>query len=81
MIKSRNFYRNKQLGASLVEYSLLIALIAVVCITVVMELGDKVSCKLMMAGANIQNNPNFVDRLNIFGAQYLCENPSADWGL
>jgi pilus assembly protein Flp/PilA len=41
----RDFTDNRERGASLVEYSLLVALIAVVCIVAVGELGTTVSGK------------------------------------
>jgi pilus assembly protein Flp/PilA len=40
-------------GASLVEYALLVALIAVVCIAAVTSLGGKASSKLNSAGGAI----------------------------
>ncbi len=40
-------------GASLVEYALLVALIAVVCIAAVTLLGDNASSKLNSAGSAI----------------------------
>jgi pilus assembly protein Flp/PilA len=43
-------------GASLVEYALLVALIAVVCIAAVTLLGNKSSSKLSSAGSAIGAN-------------------------
>ncbi|MBW3557430.1 MAG: Flp family type IVb pilin [Actinobacteria bacterium] len=42
-------------GASLVEYALLVALIAVVCILAITFLGNQTSNKLSKLGSNIQN--------------------------
>jgi len=42
-------------GASLVEYALLVALIAVVCIAAITLLGGAASTKLSTAGASIAN--------------------------
>ena len=42
-------------GASLVEYALLVALIAVVCIAAISLLGSSASTKLSTAGASIAN--------------------------
>ncbi len=42
-------------GASLVEYALLVALIAVVCILAITFLGNQTSNKLSRLGSNIQN--------------------------
>ena len=42
-------------GASLVEYALLVALIAVVCIAAVQLLGNNASTKLSSAGSAIGN--------------------------
>lgn len=44
-VTSRDFTDARERGASLVEYSLLVALIAVVCIVAVGELGGEVSGK------------------------------------
>lgn len=41
-------------GASLVEYALLVALIAVVCITAVALIGRSASTKLSQAGSALQ---------------------------
>lgn len=40
----RNFVKDEQ-GAALVEYGILVALIAVVCIVVVATVGNKISAK------------------------------------
>ncbi len=42
-------------GASLVEYALLVALIAVVCIVAITFLGNSTSTKLSTLGSNIEN--------------------------
>ncbi len=42
-------------GASLVEYALLVALIAVVCIVAIQFLGTNASQKLSKVGSNIGN--------------------------
>ncbi len=41
-------------GASLVEYALLVALIAVVCIAAIALIGNSASTKLSVTGASIQ---------------------------
>ena len=41
-------------GASLVEYALLVALIAVVCIAAIALIGNSASSKLSTTGASIQ---------------------------
>jgi pilus assembly protein Flp/PilA len=46
---------NSERGASLVEYALLVALIAVVCIAAVSTLGQSVSSKFSTVGASIAN--------------------------
>lgn len=46
---------NDERGASLVEYALLVALIAVVCIIAITFLGNSTSDKLSNLGSNIQN--------------------------
>jgi pilus assembly protein Flp/PilA len=46
---------NDETGASLVEYALLVALIAVVCILAITFLGRSTSDKLSNLGSNIQN--------------------------
>ena len=43
-------------GASLVEYALLVALIAVVCIAAIALIGNSASSKLSVTGASIQNS-------------------------
>jgi pilus assembly protein Flp/PilA len=45
--------RNEE-GASLVEYALLVALIAVVCIAAVSFIGTKASAKFSSAGSSLQ---------------------------
>jgi pilus assembly protein Flp/PilA len=40
---ARKFFAKKEEGASLVEYGLLVGLIAVVCVTAVAALGTKIS--------------------------------------
>jgi pilus assembly protein Flp/PilA len=49
---SRNFVRDEE-GASLVEYGLLLALIAVVCITAVATLGGSISTMLNSLAGSI----------------------------
>jgi pilus assembly protein Flp/PilA len=49
----RNFVRNEE-GAALVEYGLLIALIAVICVIVVATLGNTVSSKFSAINANFK---------------------------
>lgn len=49
----RKFVRNEE-GAALVEYGLLIALIAVICVIVVAVLGNTVSAKFSAINANVQ---------------------------
>jgi pilus assembly protein Flp/PilA len=46
---------NSETGASLVEYALLVALIAVVCILAITFLGRSTSDKLSNLGSNINN--------------------------
>jgi len=60
MITSFEFVANwlrarfdEERGASLVEYALLVALIAVVCIAAISLLGSNASTKLSTAGASI----------------------------
>jgi len=48
--------RRNERGASLVEYALLVALIAVVCITAVTFLGSSASTKFNGAGEGIEGN-------------------------
>ena len=43
-------------GASLVEYALLVALIAVVCIAAIALIGNSASTKLSVTGASINSN-------------------------
>jgi pilus assembly protein Flp/PilA len=49
----RKFLRNEE-GAALVEYGLLIALIAVICVIVVATLGNTVSAKFSAINANFK---------------------------
>lgn len=49
----QNFWRNED-GASLVEYVLLIALIAVVCVAAVTLLGTNTNAKLTTAAGALQ---------------------------
>lgn len=44
----------KELGASLVEYGLLVALIAVICIAAIRVLGTNVSTKFSQIASGIQ---------------------------
>jgi pilus assembly protein Flp/PilA len=48
-LKSMNAFRKNEEGAALVEYALLVGLIAVVCIVAVTQLGFAVSGKLSSA--------------------------------
>ena len=47
-------FANDERGASLVEYALLVALIAVVCIVAVTLLGQNASAKFSAVGSSIQ---------------------------
>jgi pilus assembly protein Flp/PilA len=47
-------HRDDEKGASLVEYALLVALIAVVCIAAIALIGNSASSKLSTTGASIQ---------------------------
>lgn len=53
--KNLNVENKKQKGASLVEYALLVALIAVVCIAAVTTLGGAASAKFESIGTSINN--------------------------
>lgn len=53
--------RSGERGASLVEYALLVALIAVVCIVSVTFLGNSASGKISGAGVAIDNTTTTVD--------------------
>jgi len=44
-------------GATLVEYALLVALIAVVCIAAIALIGNEASTKFSSVGQQIQNSP------------------------
>jgi len=63
MVTSYNFlasylrarFGDDERGASLVEYALLVALIAVVCISAVMLLGNNASTKFSTVGNSISN--------------------------
>ena len=50
---SHDFKENRERGASLVEYSLLVALIAVVCITAGSTLGTTISDKFTALSTDI----------------------------
>lgn len=50
---SHDFKENRERGASLVEYSLLVALIAVACITAVSNLGTTISDKFTALSTDI----------------------------
>ena len=50
----RAYYGVTQRGASLVEYALLVALIAVVCISAISFLGQKANSKFSKVGSAIQ---------------------------
>jgi pilus assembly protein Flp/PilA len=50
----RNRFRPTESGASLVEYALLVALIAVVCIVALTVLGANASTKFSTVGSAIQ---------------------------
>jgi len=47
-------FANDERGASLVEYALLVALIAVVCIVAVTLLGNNASSKFSSVGSSLQ---------------------------
>ncbi|MDQ6909393.1 MAG: Flp family type IVb pilin [Actinomycetota bacterium] len=49
------FGRRSERGAALVEYALLLALIAVVCILALTVLGNQASTKFSKVGASIQS--------------------------
>ena len=51
--KVRKFLTGKEEGASLAEYGLLVALIAVVCIAAVTALGTNVAAKIQQAASAI----------------------------
>jgi pilus assembly protein Flp/PilA len=51
---ARNRFRPSQSGATLVEYALLVALIAVVCIVAVSMLGSNASNKFSQVGSALQ---------------------------
>ena len=48
-------YSNNERGASLVEYALLVALIAVVCIAAIAFLGQSASTRFSSVGSSIAN--------------------------
>ena len=50
----RNRFRSSESGATLVEYALLVALIAVVCIVALGMLGTNASAKFSTVGSAIQ---------------------------
>jgi pilus assembly protein Flp/PilA len=50
----RNRFRSSESGATLVEYALLVALIAVVCIVALSVLGTNASTKFSTVGSAIQ---------------------------
>jgi len=52
-----DFFTRKQAGASLTEYALLLALIAVVCISAIAFLGNSVSSFLSKLGDKIKGVP------------------------
>jgi pilus assembly protein Flp/PilA len=54
-IQLRFFSRDEE-GASLVEYALLVALIAVVCIAAIALIGNSASSKLSTTGSAIQGS-------------------------
>jgi pilus assembly protein Flp/PilA len=49
-------FANTERGASLVEYALLVALIAVVCVVAVQVLGEKASSSFSSTGSGIGGN-------------------------
>ena len=53
LAKVRKFLTGKEEGASLAEYGLLVALIAVVCIVAVTALGTNVAAKIQAAASAI----------------------------
>ena len=52
-LKLINAVRKDEQGAALVEYGLLVGLIAVVCIVAITQLGSQVNAKLGMACASL----------------------------
>ncbi|MCC6442943.1 MAG: Flp family type IVb pilin [Armatimonadetes bacterium] len=54
--KARCLYRDEE-GASIVEYVLLIALIAIVCIATIQIVGTRASAKITEVGGAIDNVP------------------------
>jgi len=58
----RNRFRPADSGATLVEYALLVALIAVVCIVALGMLGTNASAKFSTVGSAIQYPPEPVER-------------------
>ena len=50
----KDFFAKKEEGASLVEYGLLVGLIAVVCIAAITFLGQKANSKFSTVGSAIQ---------------------------
>ncbi len=55
MEKLMSLYRDEE-GASMVEYILLVALIAVVCIIVITYLGRAASSKFSIVGSSVQTS-------------------------
>jgi pilus assembly protein Flp/PilA len=53
VLKLLNDVRNAEEGAAMVEYALLVGLIAVVCLLVVTNLGEAVSSKLSSACSSL----------------------------
>ncbi len=51
----RSRYSNSERGASLVEYALLVALIAVVCLVAIAFLGQSASQRFSTVGSSIAN--------------------------
>ncbi len=51
-------FSDNERGAALVEYALLLALIAVVCIVALTTLGDQAADKFSTVGASIQDAGN-----------------------
>jgi pilus assembly protein Flp/PilA len=53
VVAVKKFFRNEEEGASLAEYGLLLALIAVVCITAIAALGARISAMFAQLSTSI----------------------------
>jgi Flp pilus assembly pilin Flp len=70
-------YRHRhQFGGALIEYALLVALIALATINAVRSYGKTVDCRYR-ALARTLREPGF-DPSTFGGLQYFCDNPSAE---